>query len=138
MKKQFFKTTAIKAYSTALLTSALLLTGFNPAQATAKQTNSGKAEVSYVGSTNNLVTFNVNYDNTSEENFVLELTNDQGEVLFLQKFNDKTFNKNFLIRHEGDKCRIYFTIRAGKNTTTQKFELNPQPKQIQEIVVTKS
>lgn len=137
MKKQFFKTTAIKVYSTALITSMLALSAFTPAHATEKTENASAAQITYVGSSNSLMTFNVNYNNLAEENFVLELTDDMGHVLFEKKFNDKTFNKNIVLKNVGDKVKVNFAIRAGKNTINQKFDIDSQTRLVEEVIVTK-
>lgn len=137
MKKQFFKTTAIKFYSAALISSLLTLSSFTPANASDKSEKASPAQVTYVGAENNLLTFNVNYDNVAEENFVLELIDDQGQLLYQKKYNDKSFSKKILLRNLGETTKISFIIRVGKDTISQKFDIASQVKTVEEVIVTK-
>lgn len=136
MKKQFFKTTAIKFYSTALITSMLVLGTLNSNAADKAETSSA-AQVTYIGSSNNLIGFNVNYDNVAQENFTLELVDGQGRVLYTKKYNDKSFNKNIYLKNEGENIKVKFVIKAGKNTINQKFDIDSKVTMVEEVVVTK-
>jgi hypothetical protein len=136
MKKQFFRTTAIKFYSTALITSMLVL-GTLTSNAADKAETSSAAQITYIGSTNNLMGFNVNYENVAQENFTLELVDGQGRVLYTKKYSDKSFNKNIYLKNEGENVKVNFVIKAGKNTINQKFDIDSKVKVVEEVVVTK-
>ena len=139
MKKELFIARPSRLYSTALLTSLLVFGGIVDARKHEAMTgeNLNGACIHYVGSTNSLLTFNVYYHNAAAEKLVLEITDDNGEVLYKDSFTDAVFNKNIYLRNLGDNCNVCFILNAGKQTLTQTFEIFSQTKLIQENVVTK-
>lgn len=138
MKKKLYVARPNKFYSAALLTSMLFFSGIMDVAAAATGTEvENKAQIVYVGSANSLVTFNVNFSNIENEKFVLELTDDHGEVLYRNTFTGKDFNKNIYLKNLGDKCKVKFTLKAGKQTINQQFEIDSQTRLIEETVVTK-
>ena len=137
MKKQFINTANIKVHSCALLGSFLLLTGFNPANASGKDYKPLDAKITYVGSQSNLLTFNIDYNNVEETPFVLELTDDNGQILFQKKFTDKSFNKNILLKNIGEMVTVNFSIIAGKKVINQLFTIATEAKLVEDVVVTK-
>lgn len=137
MKKQFINTANIKVYTSALLVSFLLLTGFNQANASGKDYKPLDAKITYVGSQSDLLTFNIDYKNVEETPFVLELTDDAGQVLFQKKFTDKTFNKNIFLKNLGDMTKVSFSIIAGKKVINQTFNIATETKMVEDVVVTK-
>ena len=137
MKKQFFNTANIKVYTSALLVSFFLLTGFNKAQASGKDYMPAEAKITCVASESNLITFNVDYKNNEETPFVLELTDDSGLLLYKQKFTEKTFNKNILLKNMGEMVKVNFSIRSGKKVINQTFNITTETKLVENVLVTK-
>lgn len=137
MKKQFFNTANIKVYTSALLVSFFLLTGFNNAQASGKDYMPAEAKITCVASESNLITFNVDYKNNEETPFVLELTDDSGLLLYKQKFTEKTFNKNILLKNMGEMVKVNFSIRSGKKVINQTFNITTETKLVENVLVTK-
>lgn len=139
MKKQLFIARPAKFYSAALLTSMLFFSGIVDAKANGfpDDDNGKTTRISYVGTKNNLVTFNVNFNNVNEEKFQLVLTNDQGDVLFRESFIDKIFNKNIYVRIEGDRSTINISLKAGKQNFNQKFEIEAHTRFVSETIVTR-
>lgn len=136
MKKQLFIARPVKRYSAALLTSLILIVGIFDAKANDKTGKATTDAISYVGRKNNLLTFNVNYLNQTEDRVVLELSDEHGDVLYRRVYKDKEVNKNIFIKNGGDKTRVTFTIRSAKETITQKFEIEPTATVVNETVVT--
>ena len=138
MKKELYIARPGRLYSTAVLTSMLLFCSITDANAMVnKQDPTDKVQISYIGLTNDLMTFNVNFNNIRGENFVLELTGDHGEVLYQKTYNDTTFNKNICLKSAGEKCRVNFTVSACKHTFTQRFEIESQTRLVNEMIVSK-
>ena len=138
MKKELYVARP-KKICAALLTSMLFFASISDGYANngmEKQISTG-ARVEYVGSTDNLLTFNVQFVNTGEEKFILELTDEYGEVLYHRTFSEKQFNKNIQLKKVGEKCQVNFTIRTAKQSTSQRFEIDAQTRLVQETVVTK-
>ena len=136
MKKQLFIARPVKRYSAALLTSLILIVGIFDAKANDKTGKATTDAISYVGRKNNLLTFNVNYLNQTEDRVVLELSDEHGDVLYRRVYKGKEVNKNIFLKNGGDKCRLTFTIRSAKETITQKFEIEPTATVVNETVVT--
>lgn len=136
MKKQLFIARPVKRYSAALLTSLILIVGIFDAKANDKTGKATSEAISYVGRQNNLLTFNVNYLNQTEDRVVLELSDEHGDVLYRRVYKDKEVNKNIVLKNGGDKCRLTFTIRSAKETITQKFDIEPTATVVNETVVT--
>lgn len=137
MKKQFFKTTSIKVYTTALATSLILLTGFSAARAADKIATNSNAQISYVGAENNLLAFNINFKNEEELSFTIKLTDELGQVWYKKSFTDKNLDKNIFIKNIGDITKLNFTIISAKNSLNQSFEINTQTTVVEEVIVTK-
>ena len=97
MKKQLFIARPVKRYSAALLTSIILIVGIFDAKANDKTGKATTDAISYVGRQNNLLTFNVNYLNQTEDRVVLELSDEHGDVLYRRVYKDKEVNKNIFI-----------------------------------------
>ena len=136
MKKQLFIARPVKRCSAALLTSLILIVGIFDAKASDETGKITSEVISYVGLQNNILTFNVNYLNQTEDRVVLELSDEQGDVIYRKVYKDKEVNKNIFLKNGGEKCRLTFTIRSAKETITQKFDIEPQASVITETVVT--
>ena len=136
MKKQLFIARPVKRYSAALLTSLILIVGIFDAQATDKVEKANTSAISYVGLQNTILTFNVNYVNQTEDRVVVELSDERGDVLYRRVYKEKEINKNIYLKNAGDKCKLTFTIKAAKETITQKFEIEPHTTVVMENVVT--
>ena len=136
MKKQLFIARPVKRYSAALVTSLILIFGIFDAKANDKSGKANNEAITYVGLKNNILTFNVNYLNQTEDRVVFELSDEQGDILYRKVYKDKEVNKNILLKNNGEKCRLTFTIRSAKETITQKFDIEPQASVIKETVVT--
>ena len=136
MKKQLFIARPVKRYSAALLTSLILIVGIFDAKANDKTGKATNEAISYIGLQNSLLTFNVNYLNTTEDRVVFELSDEHGDVLYRRVYKDKEVNKNIFLKNDGEKCRLTFTIRSAKETITQKFDIEPTATVVNETVVT--
>lgn len=137
MKKEIYIARPRKLY-TALLTSMLLFAGISNVSAipaTARQDTA--AQITYVGAIDNLITFNVQFENPSNEKFILELTDEFGEVIYLRQFTEQHFNKNIQLKKLNEKCSVNFTVRTAKQSSSQRFEIDAQTRLVTETVVTK-
>jgi hypothetical protein len=139
MKKQLFKVVSVKAYATALFTSAILLISFTSAKASESPDTVRQSQVTYLGLKGDLIGFNVNFDNTTSNKFVLELTDGEGRILFAKKFSEKNFNRNIYLKNVGDddKTKVQFTIVAGNKVYKESFDINTKKTFVQDFVVTR-
>jgi|GEM_PF-2669738 len=137
MKKQIFNIANIKVYATAVLTAAIITCSFTQASASEKLNKENKAKISYVNTQDDLITFNVNFNNPTGEACMLVLSDEQGQVFYQKKFDDKVFNKNVLVRSVSDNAKVIITVKSPSTTTTQSFDINTYTRFVQEIIVTK-
>ena len=135
MKKQSFKTSTIQFLATATITAALAFGTINQAAASGN-TENAKAAIIFKGTSKDLLTFNIKYNNPTGEVFILELTDDQDRILYSNKFNDKVFDKNIMLKNLGEKVRVNFAVKAGKNSSNQKFDIEPKVRLVEELIVT--
>lgn len=139
MKKQLFKVVNLRVYATALLTSVIFLGSFTNANATDSPDTVGQSQVAYLGLKDDLIGFNVSFENTISNKFILALTDGEGRILFSKKFSEKNFNRNIYLKNisDDDKTKVQFTIVAGKNVYNQAFDINNKKMFVQDFVVTK-
>lgn len=78
MKKQLFIARPVKRYSAALVTSLILIFGIFDAKANDKSGKANSEAITYVGLKNNILTFNVNYLNQTEEGLCLNFLTSRG------------------------------------------------------------
>jgi|GEM_PF-3095455 len=133
MKRTLF----IARPATAILTSIIMLAGMADVKASENTTDTDKSNITYVGTENNLLAFNISYTNPANEKVILHLTNDRGEVLLHKVYNNQPVNTNLYLKSTGEKCRVYFTLSAGREIINQNFEIEPVTKVITETVVTR-
>lgn len=94
--------------------------------------------INYIGTVDNQPIFQIEFDNKNEELFNLSIKDDQGIVLFNEKFKDKKFSKKFqLEKPTEDNVKLTFTIAADKEKQSQSFEINTNVRVIQDVVVTR-
>lgn len=138
MKKQLFIARPVKRYSAALLTSLILIIGVVDTKASTnkKADKVQSSAISYVGLQNSILMFNVNYVNETEDRVVVELTDEQGDVLYRRVYKEKDIYKSIYLKNGGEKCRVTFTIRSAKESISQKFDIEPQASVIEKTVVT--
>ncbi|HEY4107376.1 hypothetical protein [Puia sp.] len=92
-------------------TSTLANGGENKKAATEQQVT-----VKYQGTSNNAISFKVEFDNPTAEKFSLIIKNDNGDVVFHQQFNDAHFSKNVFFENTDADIHPTFIIRTANNT----------------------
>jgi hypothetical protein len=98
---------------------------------------SDSATVRYLGMQDDLLIFNVSYDNPKGNKFVVAVKDQDGTQLYQNLFKDKAFNKQFrLPKTDGDK--VIFVIRNGQDAPIVKtFTVNVDSRFVQEVAIKK-
>ncbi|MBS1915422.1 MAG: hypothetical protein JST87_04040 [Bacteroidetes bacterium] len=143
--KPVFKT-IVKAISVAA-TGAFLI-AVNPANSNANPVkgskekfaavNESQVDVKYVGSNTESFVFRVEFNNPSAQSFFLVVKNDEGDIIYSQKFNDAHFSKTIhLLKEENETTSIHptFEITAGSQQVKRSFEISR--KYTEDVLVTK-
>jgi hypothetical protein len=139
MKKQLVA--RIRTYGKSLFfttTTILILNISAKAQTTAsKAPVTEKAVVTHLGLKEEGSIFQVKFPNETGEKFSLAIKDASGVILFNEVYDDKNFDKKFLITDIDNDAKLLFTIRSFKDKKSQTFESNSITRIIDDVVVTK-
>ena len=95
------------------------------------------ATVKYLGMQDDLLIFNVSYDNPKGDKFVVAVKDQDGTQLYQNLFKDKAFNKQFRLP-KTDRDKVIFVIRNGQEAPIVKtFTVNVDSHFVQEVAIKK-
>jgi hypothetical protein len=106
------------------------------AQTVADTTSPAPASVTYLGSANEQMAFNLKYDNAAGEKYAITILDSEGTTLFVGTFSEKNFSKTFKVPSEIGN--ITFIISNPKNKSDKKFAVTTERRMVEEVYVTKS
>jgi hypothetical protein len=142
MKKQSI--VSIAKRSTVILGSLFLVASTSNHVKAANQTPvsivdslNSTAEVLYAGYQDGMLAFKVNYKNITGEKFTLKVKDSNGDIIYIQDFTDKNFNKTFLLTRDIDTEHFTFIIGKKGNETTQTFKVGFTTKVLENVVVSR-
>jgi hypothetical protein len=142
MKKQSIVSIAKK--STVILSSLFLVAATNSNVKAAYHTPTSivdslnsTAEVMYAGLQDGMLAFKVNYKNITGEKFTLKVKDSNGDIIYIQDFTDKNFNKTFLLARDIDTEHFTFIIGKRGNETTQSFKVGFTTQVYENVVVSR-
>ena len=96
-----------------------------------------RAVVKYLGAQDDMLVFNVAYQNPQGSRFVLTIRDQEGNQLYQDFFKDKAFYRQFRLP-KTDKDRIVFAIGNGQEETVIKtFAVNVNSRFVQEVAIKK-
>jgi hypothetical protein len=94
--------------------------------------------VNYVGSWENQPVFKAEFDNTSADYYTLTIKDDEGNILYTERFNDKKFSRKFRFdKADRDNVQLRFIFSGAKQRQSQAFDINTNIQVMQDVVVTK-
>jgi hypothetical protein len=130
----------LKAVLSKLFLGTSLLMAFASAQAqtvTPVDGQSDNATVKYLGTQDDMIVFNVSYNNPAGSKFLLVVKDQDGLPLYSNSFTDKAFYKQFRLP-KSDKDRIVFLFRDGHDADVVKtFEINVNSRFVREVAIKK-
>lgn len=94
-----------------------------------------EAEITYRGSTDNKLMFNINYKNELAEKFFLTIKNELGEIIYSKQYESKPLNKTMSFSEFPENGKLTFVIATGKKEFSQTFSINSQVKTVEEFIV---
>jgi hypothetical protein len=113
------------------------------AAANAQSTASGAgptdnaAKVKYLGTQDDMIVFNVSYDNPQGGKFLVTIKDQDGNQLYQRFYSDKSFYKQFKLP-KTDKDKVVFIFRNGQEAPIVKtFAVNVNSRFVQEVAVKK-
>ena len=146
MKKQSVNTIAKKLFFGNIVAAVLFLSFQTKAHAahhvepaiTKVTDKSEKVSVKYIGSNENGVLFNVKYNNEKGENFSIIIKDQSGEELYNGSFDDKNFDKKFLLPKDNDASYITIAVTSNKQNFVQSYNVSIKSVMVQDVVVSKN
>jgi hypothetical protein len=132
MKRQNVNTIARKFFAGSMVAAVLFLSVQCKANNHSVNTTSvlenvdpiTKPSVKYVGSKNDNLLFHVNFKNTNNEFYTVEVLDDENEVLYRLSAKDKEFNKTFELTSYTDINKLSFVIKSNKVNFKESFDIN--------------
>jgi len=113
------------------------------AAANAQSTASGAgptdnaAIVKYLGTQDDMIVFNVAYDNPQGSKFLVTIKDQDGNQLYQRFYSDKSFYKQFKLP-KTDKDKVVFIFRNGQEAPIVKtFAVNVNSRFVQEVAIKK-
>ena len=96
-----------------------------------------EASVRYLGTQDDMLVFNVSYDNPEGNKFMLTVKDQDGSQLYQSLFWDKAFYQQFKLP-KSDRDKIIFVIRNGERAPVVKtVSVNINSHFVQEVAVKK-
>ncbi len=135
MKKQAFKFGFKRFIVLSGLVSVLTVTSSISVKATNKNTVPAESTIQYVGTNEKGIVFNVKYDNPTETKFNLTIKNEVGDIVFMQQYTDKNFDKKIILAKEPGEAHVIFSIKSASTDYKQSFDISTTTKEVEEVVV---
>jgi hypothetical protein len=139
------KKVTIKARNTARKTIlnlgfvSMFLFGLIPSALKAQE--KGKPDsvtINYIGMLDEKPLFQIEFDNKEGAAYRVSITDDSGETLYSEKFNDKKFSRKFKLESpEFSQSRLTFTITSEKEKHTQVFVINSNFRTVPDYSITR-
>lgn len=94
-------------------------------------------EIKYLGSVGDQPIFSVDFENATEEEVLVTMKDNEGNVLYYEKFKEKKFSKKFQLQRHEDELKVTLTISSKKDRQVQQFQINRNTRIVEDVVVTK-
>lgn len=119
----------------AVVAAAIALAPFT--SSATSDTSTTKKQVTYTGMQDRYLRFIINSPDTLQSRVILEISDEEGTLLYRQPFKKGEASKNILIDKQVESCGITFTLLNGKKVYTERFRLESKPTIIEQPVITK-
>jgi hypothetical protein len=95
-------------------------------------------ELKFIGNMENQPVFQLNLNNTEEDEYTVTFRDEAGNVLYTDKFKGAGINKKFMLKSEefGDAA-LHVIVKSKKNGTTDLYIINRSHTYVEETVVNK-
>jgi hypothetical protein len=132
MKKQSFST-FVKRSVLSLGLSTIIFAGAASAQTSATP----EPAVKYIGTLDGRPIFNVQLDNQVGQVYFLTIKDEEGTVLYAEKFKDKQFSKSFKFDNiDRSNVKLTFVLEGNKTVQSKQFNVKSSTQVFDNVVVT--
>lgn len=141
MKKLFISAFGKMTFGTLFLLSVVAANAQSTTSNTTTEQDASQKEspvaVKYLGAQDDMILFNVSYNNPGADKFCLIVKDQDGAALYQRVFNDKSFYKQFRLP-KADRNKITFIIRNYKDADIARtFEVNVNSHFVEDVAVKK-
>ncbi|MEI8073685.1 MAG: hypothetical protein WCH78_02970 [Bacteroidota bacterium] len=138
MKKQSINTIAKRFFLGNMLVAMFFLSAnANTGSTRVSIDPTKKIEVKYVGTEKENMFFNVKFNNESGKSFKVYILDELGEVIFSNKYSEKSFDKKFIFPTSQDINKLTFLIQSDKGSYKEIFDVAVKTNTVSEVSVTK-
>ena len=139
MKRNYLRQINKKKFASVFIAMALFMALPNQSKAselkTSNQTDNTQTTVQLVGKNDSSLMFNINLDNPHGDKFTIVIVNEEGEILFIKGYNDKSFSQQITLLNNGTDKRYIFNIWSSNKGLANTFVINPGTNPLEEIVL---
>lgn len=95
-------------------------------------------ELKFIGHSNNQLVFQLNLKNTEEEEYVINITDKEGNTIYTERIKGVNISKKLLFNKEeiGDDI-MRVKVRSKKTNVTETYEINRSTRVVEETSVNK-
>jgi hypothetical protein len=135
MKKQFFSVISKLTLGILFAIAVIAVQAQSPVQTAGEKGN--PLEVKYLGTQEDMIVFNVSYQNPSGGKFSIIVKDQDGSQLYQVVYNEKSFDKQFRLPR-AEKNRVTFVIRNYKDADMARtFDINVNSRMVEDVAVKK-
>ena len=131
MKKKIM--TTIATFTAAGL--LLFTVATTQAQTTTNASIGKNTTVKYLGTQDDVIMFNVSVDNPNGNKFSVIVTDNEGNQLFQEVYNDKQFDKKFKLP-KSETGKLSFVVRNFKDASDDVHSFEISDRIVEDVVVT--
>jgi hypothetical protein len=87
-----------------------------------KKLNENATTVKLAASDNSTLAYNIKVNNASGEKFTLVIHNQEGEIVFIKSYTDKSYSKQIRLERKDNNSRYFFSIwKTGNDFSNSKI-----------------
>ena len=131
---------AKKVFTAATFAFFLAITTM-PARAFANETkvqSESPVEVRYLGLVDSRPVFQVNIDNATEDDVYFSLKDEDGNVIYSERFKDRKLSRKFQLNaFDTNNMKVIMSLFSRNDKKSQTFEISNVTTVVEDVVVTK-
>lgn len=141
MKNQLsgIRTSVKSVLTAATFAIALVITAFPiNAMATDKAKETSPIDVKYLGLVDARPVFQVNIDNASADDIFFSLKDEEGNVIYSERFKDKVLSRKFQLNlNDASNVKVIMSLFSKNQKKSESFEISNVTTVVENVVVTK-
>ena len=107
------------------------------AQSSTNASTDKNTTVKYLGTQDDVILFNVSVDNPNGSKFSVIVTDNEGNQLFQEVYNEKKFDKRFKLP-KSETGKLSFVVRNFKDASDDVHSFEVSSHVVEDVVVTKT